>query len=241
MLSSLTAPYFRNAILTSGSSLADVDFTKKCVAIEQNKNIIKYFGCTDTNTFDLIECAKQLDANTMLKKAEEYMHIQSKQIYSVPTFSPVVDNYFLVDEPANLFKQGKFKRCSILTGSNRDEGNFLLESSFPEFKNTTAPDLNYTSFKRIINDFFNFFPKYPIKSTDLVLNAILYRYTNWSDVDDFKSIRDNLDFATGDYGYACPMISLITYYAQADLNIYQYYFTHKRFIFFFIFEFFFLS
>lgn len=226
-MSNISSKYYRNAILTSGSSLADVDFTEKCTAIEQNTNIIKSFDCSGS-TLELIECAKKINPSVMLQKVSEYMNNQSDKIYSVPTFSPVVDNYFLEDEPINLFKQGKFKNCSILTGSNRDEGNFVLQSSFDDFKKNTPPDLNYKRFVELIEDFFYFFPKYPKISTKLIKNAILEQYSNQSSLNISADLINNLDFATGDYSYLCPMIRLIDFYADNGLKVYQYYFTHKR-------------
>lgn len=225
MISGLSNKLFRNAILTSGSSLADVVFTKKCDALNKTTNILNYLGCSGS-TYDLIECAKKIAPDVLLKQSSAYMSSQSTKIYSDPTFSPVTDNYFLLDEPEQLFKSGKFKKCSILTGTNKDEGNFFLRSSFPEFKNKTAPELSYSEFERILTDNFYYFPKYPLLANDNVKNALIYRYTNWSDISS-KTMVDNLDYAVGDYSYACPMIKLIDYYSDSNLNVYQYFFAHK--------------
>ena len=189
---------------------------------------MKSFGCSGS-TYDLIECAKKLDPSSLLKLSEEYMKNQSTLIYSDPTFSAVVDNYFLLDEPINLFQAGKFKKCPILTGTNRDEGNFFLKSSFPEFKSKNLPELTYDDFKRILTDFFYFFPKYPHYANDLVKNALIYRYTNWSDVNGFQSLVNNLDYAVGDFSYACPMMQLIDFYSSANLDTYQYFFSWNRY------------
>jgi para-nitrobenzyl esterase len=40
---------------------------------------------------------------------------------------PVVDGYFLPDEPANIFAQGKQNDVPILVGSNKDEGTFFSQ------------------------------------------------------------------------------------------------------------------
>ena len=80
----------------------------------------------------------------------------------------------------------------------------------------------------MIEDFFYFFPKYPKISTPQILNAILQQYSNESNFNDSPSLVDSLDYATGDYGYACPMIRLAVFYAESGSKVYQYYYTHKR-------------
>ena len=40
---------------------------------------------------------------------------------------PVVDGWFLPDEPANIFAQGKQNDVPILVGSNKDEGTFFSQ------------------------------------------------------------------------------------------------------------------
>jgi len=41
---------------------------------------------------------------------------------------PVIDGYFLPDDPANIFAQGKQNDVPLIAGSNKDEGTFFLQS-----------------------------------------------------------------------------------------------------------------
>ena len=41
---------------------------------------------------------------------------------------PVIDGYFLPDDPANLFAQGKQNDVPLIVGSNKDEGTFFLQT-----------------------------------------------------------------------------------------------------------------
>ena len=156
------------------------------------------------------------------------MHNQSKFIFNDPTFSPVVDDYFLRDMPLNLMNQGSFKKCSILTGVNKNEGNLFLDAAFDIFKSKTAPVLNYSTFENLLSTYFYFYPKYPNTSSNEIKNALIYRYTNWSDIENNKYYNDNLDYAVGDYSYMSPCIQLVDFYSKNNLKVYQYYFTHHN-------------
>jgi para-nitrobenzyl esterase len=41
---------------------------------------------------------------------------------------PVIDGYFLPDDPANIFAQGKQNDVPLIAGSNKDEGTFFLQT-----------------------------------------------------------------------------------------------------------------
>jgi para-nitrobenzyl esterase len=45
---------------------------------------------------------------------------------------PVIDGYFLPDDPANIFAQGKQNDVSLIVGSNKDEGTFFLQRATAE-------------------------------------------------------------------------------------------------------------
>jgi len=45
---------------------------------------------------------------------------------------PVIDGYFLPDDPANIFAQGKQNDVPLIAGSNKDEGTFFLQTATAE-------------------------------------------------------------------------------------------------------------
>lgn len=126
LLSPLSSNLFNNAIMQSGTALADWSMLDSVEAIKRNKEILSSLGCNQTRTDELIECARRVDSHTAIEKSDE--HFFTKAIHGVAqfTFLPVVDNYFLEDEPINLLNRGKFKKCPVLLGANKDEGNWFF-------------------------------------------------------------------------------------------------------------------
>lgn len=116
-MSKLSANYYSNAIMMSGSGNADTIITKQDEAIFRNSNFLKLLNCTGT-AFDLVECSLKLNASYLLDKSNEYKDSLSKEFFIAPNplFTAVVDNYFLTDEPRNLLKNGDFKKCAVITG-----------------------------------------------------------------------------------------------------------------------------
>jgi carboxylesterase type B len=139
----------------------------------------------------------------------------------------VVDGFYLEDEPGVLLKTGRFKKCSIITGTNLNEGNAFLKSSFPNDYNTpVAPRFNRIKFEQLLTSYFHYYPKYPTLASSSIQQIILYRYTNWTNPFNFDSILANLDSAVGDFNYACPCTALCDYYASLSLNVFRFFNTH---------------
>lgn len=179
LLSTMSASLFNNAILQSGSALADWALLEKVEALKRNSEIIKSLGCTG-NTDELIECAKNVEAKTAIEKSDEHFFNKATHGVAQFTFLPVVDNFFLEEEPIHLLNRGKFKKCPVLIGANKDEGNWFFVYAFPEYRNLSAgPTIDYELFKDLLTSLFYFYPQFPSTSSKAIINAVLYRYTNW--------------------------------------------------------------
>lgn len=184
-------------------------------------------GCNGTKA-QMIECAKRVDSKTAIERSDE--HFFNKATYGVAqfTFLPVVDNYFLEDEPINLLNRGKFKKCPILLGTNRDEGNWFFVYAFPEYRNLSGgPVINYELFREFIANLFYFYPQYPSTSSTAILNSVLYRYTNWNNVHNSTKNFENLDDAAGDFHFTCPVIDFANIYAMDQQQVYLYHYTQR--------------
>jgi carboxylesterase type B len=53
------------------------------------------------------------------KPAEEVMKARGGQ--------PIIDGWFIPDDPGNIFAEGKQNDVPLLVGSNKDEGTFFLQ------------------------------------------------------------------------------------------------------------------
>ena len=226
LLSSLSSNLFRNAIMQSGAANADWAILENHDALQRNTDILKSFDCQNQTTEGLIECAKQMDPTTAIEKADEYFFTRANHGIAQFTFLPVVDNYFLEDEPIYLLNRGKFKKCPILLGANKDEGNYFFVYAFPEYRNfSTKPEIDYETFKDFLMSLFHFYPQYPSTSSNSILNAVAYRYTNWNNVHNTNSNFENLDRAAGDFHFLCPVVDFANIYAMNQQDVFFYHFT----------------
>ncbi|RMZ96447.1 acetylcholinesterase type 1 [Brachionus plicatilis] len=227
LLSPLSSNLFHNAIMESGTALADWTLLNHEDAMKRSTGILKKIGCKGT-TPEMIECAKKVNARTALEQSDEYFYSRATHGVAQFIFVPVVDKYFLEEEPISLLNRGKFKKCPILLGGNRDEGNWLFVYAFPEYRNlTTRPAIDYGTFKDFMTSLFYFYPQYPDVSSLAIRNAILYRYTNWNNVHNEEKNFENLDDAAGDFHFLCPTIDFANIYAISQIDVYFYYYTQR--------------
>ncbi|CAF0707338.1 unnamed protein product [Brachionus calyciflorus] len=227
LLSKLSERLFNNAIMESGSALADWAILEGIEAFKRNKEIIKSFGCNGT-VEEMIDCARKVDSKTAIEKSDEHFFTKANHGVAQFTFLPVVDNYFLEDEPINLLNRGKFKKCPILLGSNKDEGNWFFVYAFPEYRNLTAtPTIDYELFKDLITSLFYFYPQFPSTSSKAIINSVIYRYTSWNNVHNTKKNFENLDDAAGDFHFVCPVVDFANIYALNSQDVYLYYYTQR--------------
>lgn len=111
LLSTLSSNLFRNAIMESGTALADWAVLKNSDAINRYTGILNHMGCNGTN-YEMIECARKVDMKTALEKADEHFYMHANHGVAQFTFLPVVDHYFLDEEPLSLLNRGKFKKVN---------------------------------------------------------------------------------------------------------------------------------
>jgi acetylcholinesterase len=143
-------------------------------------------------------------------------------------FLPVVDNYFLEEEPIIALNRGNFKKCPILLGVNKDESNYFYIYAFTEYRNLSIkPDLTYDQFKIMLSSLFYYYPQFPTTITKPVLDAIIFKYTNWDNVHNMKHNIEKLDDAASDYHFICPALDMASIFALNKLDVYFYHFTQR--------------
>ncbi|CAF0719879.1 unnamed protein product [Brachionus calyciflorus] len=227
LLSPLSSNLFHNAIMESGTAIADWAILNHEDSMKRYTGILNSLGCSGTSE-EMIECAKKVDARTAIEKSDEYFYSKATHGVAQFTFLPVVDKYFLEEEPINLLNRGKFKKCPVLLGGNKDEGNWLFVYAFPEYRNLTVrPNFDYEIFKDFITSLYYFYPQFPETSSKAILNAILYRYSNWDNVHNDKKNFENLDDAAGDFHFLCPTIDFANIYAMNQMDVYFYHYTQR--------------
>lgn len=113
---------------------------------------------------------------------------------------PVIDGWFLPQDPATIFAQGKQNDVPMLLGSNKDEGTFFLQA-------TTAPAFRERERKRFGNFADAFFKVYP-DGTDAE-----------ADASQLAAFRDELGWVMRNWANAQTK--------TGKSKVYLYYFTHE--------------
>jgi acetylcholinesterase len=211
LLSPLSWPYFYGAIMQSGSTLTPSAFIDKTTALQINNNFMSLIGCTQSTTSARIACAKTTNASKLVEVVE-------KDILNLNRVTWVVDNYFLTDQPDQLLSKGAFKKCPIIFGSNKNEGNlFLFREAI--LTNGSAPRLNSLLFRALVPIFYR---------DNATRSVATYKYTNWNNIDDPNANLENIDLFFGDYFFYCPLVQYADVYTQAKQSVYQFYFTQRN-------------
>ena len=113
---------------------------------------------------------------------------------------PVIDGWFLPDDPANIYAQGKQNDVPLLLGSNKDEGTFFQSP-------TTAAMFTQTSQTRYGDLADAFFKLYPAGSDEQAT------------ISSFATFRDQLGFVMRNW--AASQVK------TGKSKAYVYYFTHE--------------
>jgi len=227
LLSPLSAPFFKNAIMQSGSSLAKWATLDNTIALERNREYLENLNCKGSAN-EMIECAKNIDSKTILEKSDEYFYTKSEGSIMQFPHLPVVDNYFLPEEPIVLLNKGKFKKCPIIIGVNKDEASFFLFYQFAEYRNfTVKPPITNEIHEKLLANLFTSYPQFPSKANKPIIDAICYKYTPWDNVHDIKRNIELLDDAPADYHFICPALDFANTYATNQQDVFFYHFTQR--------------
>jgi acetylcholinesterase len=224
LLSNFSNGLFQNAIMQSGASTAHWPVHSKSLALERNTKILKNIGCDENSQPQkLIECIKNMDPIKAIEKINEYFFSNERRSLVDSPFFPVIDGYFLEDEPLNLLIKGKFNQVPLLIGSNKNEGSIYVYFNTPDLGDlTNEPVIDYEKFKLYLRSLFDMYPN--IKKSKTALDALEYRYTNWNDVNNSRINFENLDKAIGDIDFVCPIVNYANYFASHQSNVYMYFF-----------------
>ena len=222
LLSPLSRNKFARAILQSGTATMPWATYTRQEAVRRAKELaIDHLNCPMTDDMSLLAgCLRGIGAERIVEK--QWI---SRGIMQFP-FLPMTDGVFLIESPEMALRRGNFKKCDILLGSNKNEGNFFIIYEIDSL-NRTHTFLDRNTFLESMNQLFFFYPQYPQEINSIGRDAIVFQYSSWLDPDDkYKNIA-NLDNAVGDSQFVCHVNSFANYYARARQNVYAYYFTER--------------
>ena len=172
----------------------------------------------------LSDCLRAVDALSLVD-----VQWVSRGILQFP-FLPVVDNFFLREDPLQALRHGRFKRCPILLGSNHNEGSWFLIYEQSDRLTLERSEMSRVQFVDAVTSLFFFYPQYrqELNSTT-AREAIVFRYTDWLTPNDTVANVHGLEQAIGDSSFLCPLNQFALQYAAVDgaAPVYTYFFTQR--------------
>ena len=143
-----------------------------------------------------VRAAQQLGANNLA----ELRAMPAQKVLGGRGGGPVIDGWFLTDDPANVYAEGKQMDVPLLAGSNKDEATFFQGP-------TTAAMFTQSSKSRYGDLADTFFKLYPASSDDEAT------------ISSFAAFRDQLGFVMRNWAAAQTK--------NGKSKAYLYYFTHE--------------
>ncbi|XP_046549306.1 cholinesterase-like [Haliotis rubra] len=131
LVSPLSRDLFDRVIIQSGAPNSPWAYTIPKTATVRIKKIADHLECPSSTDADIYECLKKADAQTMTD-------LQLSGLFDVmEAFIPVVDGYFLPDDPESLLSSGSIKQTSVLHGFTGDENTLFLAMALKQMRNVS--------------------------------------------------------------------------------------------------------
>ncbi|KAI8424414.1 hypothetical protein MSG28_002920 [Choristoneura fumiferana] len=167
----------------------------------------------------VMDCMRGVDAKTIsVQQWNSYTGI-----LGFPS-APTVDGVFLPKDPDTMMKEGSFHNTEVLLGSNQDEGTYFLLYDFLDYFEKDGPSfLQREKFLEIVQTIFKDF-------SDIKREAIVFQYTDWEEITDGYLNQKMIADIVGDYFFVCPTNYFAEVLADSGVDVYYYYFTHRKHI-----------
>lgn len=229
LFSRLSHDKFQRCILQSGAATMPWAVTSLAEGRRRSVELaVSYLDCdgSENDVRRLADCLRSADAHDLVER-----QWVSRGVLQFP-FLPVVDGHFLAEDPIVSLRHGRFKRCPILLGSNRNEGSWFIVYELSDHLSLERKSTSRDQFVSSLRRLFFYYPQYGSSppnssSSAVVFDAIAYRYTDWTDANDTDSNTAALESAVGDAFFVCPLNEFARSYAAAGLPVFSYLFGHR--------------
>ncbi|KAM4663597.1 cholinesterase-like [Discoglossus pictus] len=214
VVSSGSHEYFSNAIIQSGSAIADWAIQSQEHARAYTLKLAKLLRCSLEDDNVIITCLQNVDPVKLIKK-----QILAGDVHSRVHFSPIVDNDFLNNDPSNLAKQ-TLKEINILMGATKDDGNPFTLRWIPRL---SLKDENLTTFTYLKQGLRQLFPLVGRKT----IESILLEYTEWEERENRQKNLEAMEQILTDNYFVCPMKLFANKLADNKHNVYFYIYDYR--------------
>ncbi|XP_043211304.1 acetylcholinesterase-like [Amphibalanus amphitrite] len=210
LLSPVSAPLFRRAVLQSGSATNPWAVQEPSEARRRALRLADEVDCPAASDDQALTCLREIDPETLVNS--EFF----TTAFADFPFAPVVDGEFLPEDPAAALAAGRFKPADLLAGTTSEEGNYFLLYALPEYANLSAvptPDRSdLTRYTEVLNG----------DLSPAALLTVEHFYTPWGAPDQPAAIRDAVDKMAGDRQFTCGVNDVVAAHARKGGAVWQY-------------------
>ncbi|KAL3990115.1 Acetylcholinesterase 1 [Acanthocheilonema viteae] len=231
LLSPKSAPYFRRAIVQSGSVTAPWAIESREVAIARSVILYDDMRCgnmsKDPQNWNLEKVLRCLmDAPAEALRDSEWAPVME---FADFPWVPVVDGDFLIEQPTTSLKRGNFKLSELLIGSNLEEAIYFivyqLGDIFPPRDFFIKSDF-VTNREEWLRSISNLLPRQMLKAP-LALASIIHEYEPADLPIKPSDWVNSLDKMLGDLQFTCNSNEIALANSMHGGDTYYYYFTHR--------------
>ncbi|XP_046368276.2 acetylcholinesterase-like isoform X1 [Haliotis rufescens] len=213
LLSPLSRDLFKYGVLESGSPNQPVSrqvYQDHDTARSYVRTFGAIVGCTGSTDADLFTCLQKVEADAITPAFV-------KGLEHGRAHSPVIDKYFMPDDPLTLMKTGQFKKTNILQGCNKDESTVLV---LPLMTNFTRDGLTREKYLEIMKSYTRFSgPESKAEALRLFYEEMQDPVEPINYIQVLNNIRDDLEFT-------CRAVAFSSYYSEHN-DTYMYSFNHR--------------
>ncbi|XP_046545497.1 cholinesterase 2-like [Haliotis rubra] len=217
VLSPLSRDTFDRAIMESGPISESFTYLDAHTSKDITIKLAEKLKCPTHTDVDIFECLKYADAQSMAG-----LQLTLGVMYPIP-FAPVIDKYFLPEDPKTLLDRGEYKNTELLHGFNKDEATLFVMTLVTGLRNLTlAPQnliLSSAEYEMMIKSTFM------EESNDKAKEALSIYYKSLQPPGnvDYFDVVNNLQ---SDVLYNCPVVEFGSVFSRINPT-FLYGFNHR--------------
>ncbi|KAG8560271.1 hypothetical protein GDO81_014872 [Engystomops pustulosus] len=207
-------PYFKRAIMQSGSPTADWAIRSQESSKKLAMKLANIVDCPTEDDDATIDCLQKVEANKLTGT-----QILGMSGFTVTLFAPILDDDFLTDIPQNLVKYTKVN-TDILIGVTKDDGNPFTLMGAPGI---SVKNESLITMEQLKDGLKFYFPS----EDDLSVESMMLLYKDWDDVKNTEKNRQALEKILKDNYFMCPAKYFANFAAEAKNNLFVYEYAHR--------------
>ncbi|XP_066285497.1 neuroligin-4, Y-linked-like [Branchiostoma lanceolatum] len=177
-------------------------------------DLAEKLGCPTEPTEDLVNCLRQ-------KTAEELVETSVEGPPMISVWAPVIDGPggVIPDSPRKLLAEGAFSKVPLMMGTASKEMSYI-------FADVKGIDFGVSS-DMVEEMRSRWVERYPYPARKYIKDIISFEYTDFKNINDPASLRDNYIKFKTDYGYHSPMLHQANVHSSSGAPTWAYVFDYR--------------